>query len=50
MEKLAEGIGRIAASVYPRPVRVLLPDATSADLDRLIGGKPFSLEENNPTL
>ena len=50
VEKLAEGIGRIAASVYPRPVRVLLPDATSADLDRLIGGKPFSLEENNPTL
>ena len=50
VEKLAEGIGRIAASVYPRPVRVLLPDATSADLDRLIGGKPFSLEETNPTL
>jgi pyruvate,water dikinase len=48
--KLAEGIGRIAASVFPRPVHVLLPDATSRELDALIGGKPFSFEEPNPAL
>ena len=48
--KLAQGVGRIAASVHPRPVRVLLPDATSRDLDRLIGGKPFSFDEANPAL
>jgi pyruvate,water dikinase len=48
--KLAEGIGRIAASVYPKPVRVLLPDATSRDLDSLIGGKAFSFEEGNPVI
>jgi pyruvate,water dikinase len=50
--RLAEGIGCIAASVYPRPVRVLLPDATSRDLDRLIGGSAFSwgADEANPAL
>lgn len=50
VEKLTQSIAWIAASAYPKPVRVLLSDGTSKDLDRLIGGKEFSFDENNPTL
>ncbi len=50
VEKLAEGIARIAASAFPQPVRVMLSDASTRDLDRLLGGKEFSFEENNPSL
>jgi pyruvate,water dikinase len=56
--KLAEGIAHIAAASHPKPVRVLLSDAPSSDLDRLIGGlaeidgAPFSFrnEDKNPLL
>ncbi|MDH4226051.1 MAG: PEP-utilizing enzyme, partial [Deltaproteobacteria bacterium] len=50
VNKLAEGIGRIASSVYPRPVQVLLPDAPSRDLDRLVGGSAFKMDEANSML
>jgi pyruvate,water dikinase len=48
--RLSQGIGRIAASVFPRPVHVLLTDAPSRELDALLGGKSFSFEESNPIL
>ena len=38
---LAEGIGRIAAAFYPKPVIVRLSDFKSNEYARLIGGKEF---------
>lgn len=50
VEKLAEGIGTLAAAFYPRPVVVRLSDFKSNEYANLIGGKDFELEENNPML
>lgn len=47
---LSRSIGKIAAAFSPRPVSVLLPDAVSLELDRLIGGKLFRFEEKNPLM
>lgn len=46
--RLSESVGRIAAAFYPKPVRVLLSDATSRELMHLIGGKAYPIEEPNP--
>lgn len=56
--KLSEGIARIAAAAWKKPVRVLLSDGPSTDLDRLIGGKAevdgspisFKAEDRNPLI
>lgn len=48
--KLAEGIGRIAASQYPRPVVVRLSDFKSNEYAGLVGGKWFEPPEPNPML
>ncbi len=50
VEKLAQGIGTLAAAFYPRPVVVRLSDFKSNEYANLIGGKDFELEENNPML
>jgi pyruvate,water dikinase len=58
VRKLAESIGRIAGAAHPKPVRVLLSDGPSTDLDRLIGGMAdvdgvdisFRAQEKNPLL
>ena len=50
MEKLAQGIGTLAAAFYPLPVVVRLSDFKSNEYANLIGGKDFELEENNPML
>ncbi|HEX7444924.1 MAG TPA: phosphoenolpyruvate synthase [Methanothrix sp.] len=50
VEKLAMGVGTIAAAFYPRPVVVRLSDFKSNEYANLIGGKFFELEENNPML
>jgi len=50
VEKLAQGIGTIAAAFYPRPVVVRLSDFKSNEYANLIGGKDFELDENNPML
>jgi pyruvate,water dikinase len=58
VRKLAEGVARIAAAAYDKPVRVLLSDGLSSDLDRLIGGTAdvdgvdisFRAQEKNPLL
>jgi pyruvate,water dikinase len=50
VEKLAQGIGTLAAAFYPRPVVVRLSDFKSNEYANLIGGEDFELEENNPML
>ncbi len=48
--RLAEGIGRIAAAFYPKPVIVRMSDFKSNEYARLIGGREFEPEEENPML
>lgn len=48
VEKLAQGIGTLAAAFYPRPVVVRLSDFKSNEYANLIGSEDFELEENNP--
>lgn len=50
VEKLAEGIGTIAAAFYPRPVIVRLSDFKSNEYATLIGGSQFEPEEENPMI
>ncbi len=50
VEKLAQGVGTIAAAFYPRPVVVRLSDFKSNEYASLMGGSFFELEENNPML
>ncbi len=50
LRKLSQMIAQIAASVYPKPTRVLLSDATSDQMSRLIGGTKFTEIEKNPLL
>lgn len=50
VERLAEGIGLIAASQYPRPVVVRLSDFKSSEYASLVGGRWFEPPEPNPML
>jgi len=50
VEKLAEGVGTIAAAFYPKPVIVRLSDFRSNEYANLVGGKYFEPEENNPMI
>jgi pyruvate,water dikinase len=50
VEKLAHGIGTIAAAFYPRPVIARLSDFKSNEYASLIGGKDFEPKEDNPML
>ncbi len=50
IDKLAQGIGMIAAAFYPKPVVVRLSDFKSNEYALLIGGKQFEPKEENPTL
>jgi pyruvate,water dikinase len=50
VEKLAEGIGTIAAAFFPRPVVVRLSDFKTNEYARLIGGTPFEPGEENPMI
>ena len=47
---LAEGVGRIAAAFYPKPVIVRMSDFKSNEYARLIGGGQFEPHEENPML
>jgi pyruvate,water dikinase len=47
---LAEGVGRIAAAFYPKPVIVRMSDFKSNEYARLIGGQQFEPIEENPML
>jgi len=50
VEKLAHGIGTIAAAFYPKPVVVRLSDFKTNEYATLIGGRYFEPEEGNPML
>ena len=48
VEKLAHGIGTIAAAFYPRPVIARLSDFKTNEYASLIGGQDFEPKEENP--
>jgi pyruvate,water dikinase len=50
IERLAEGVGTIAAAFYPRKVIVRMSDFKSNEYASLIGGSTFEPEEENPML
>lgn len=50
VDMLARGIGRIAASRYPKPVILRMSDFKTNEYARLIGGRAFEPEEENPML
>jgi len=50
IQKLAEGIGTIAAAFYPRQVIVRLSDFKSNEYASLIGGELFEPKEENPMI
>ncbi|MGM5484571.1 MAG: phosphoenolpyruvate synthase [Nanobdellota archaeon] len=50
VDKLAEGIGRLAAAFYPKPVIVRMSDFKTNEYRNLIGGKYFEPEEDNPMI
>ncbi|HEY9633100.1 MAG TPA: phosphoenolpyruvate synthase [Coleofasciculaceae cyanobacterium] len=50
VDKLAHGIGMIAAAFYPKPVIVRMSDFKSNEYANLLGGKPFEPKEENPML
>ena len=47
---LVEGIGRLAAAFYPRPVLVRFSDFKSNEYAHLLGGRSFEPIEDNPML
>jgi pyruvate,water dikinase len=50
VDKLARGIGMIAAAFYPKPVIVRMSDFKSNEYANLLGGKQFEPKEENPML
>jgi pyruvate,water dikinase len=50
VEKLAHGMGMIAAAFYPKPVIVRMSDFKSNEYANLLGGKQFEPKEENPML
>ncbi|MBI3963971.1 MAG: phosphoenolpyruvate synthase [Candidatus Kerfeldbacteria bacterium] len=50
VDKLAYGIGTIAAAFYPREVIVRLSDFRSNEYAELVGGRQFEPEERNPMI
>ena len=50
VDKLSQGISRIAAAFYPNPVIVRMSDFKSNEYANLIGGKKFEPQEENPML
>lgn len=50
IDKLAEGVGTIAAAFYPKPVVVRMSDFKSNEYATLLGGRWFESQEANPML
>ncbi len=50
VEKLAEGIGKIGAAFYPKPVIIRFSDFKSNEYAQLLGGNLFEPKEENPML
>lgn len=49
-DKLAQGVGTLAAAFYPKPVVVRLSDFKSNEYAHLLGGSTFEPDEENPML
>lgn len=50
VERLAQGVGTIAAAFYPKPVVVRLSDFKSNEYANLLGGAQFEPQEENPMI
>lgn len=50
VDKLAQGIGTIAAAFYPNPVVVRMSDFKSNEYANLLGGRQFEPKEENPMI
>ncbi|MEJ2572740.1 MAG: phosphoenolpyruvate synthase [Gammaproteobacteria bacterium] len=50
INRLAEGVGTIAAAFYPRPVIVRMSDFKSNEYAALIGGEKYEPQEENPMI
>ncbi|MCW8827968.1 MAG: phosphoenolpyruvate synthase, partial [Gammaproteobacteria bacterium] len=50
INRLAEGVGTIAAAFYPRPVIVRMSDFKSNEYAQLVGGEQFEPKEENPMI
>ncbi len=50
VQRLAEGVGTIAAAFYPKPVIVRMSDFKSNEYASLIGGEQFEPKEENPMI
>jgi pyruvate,water dikinase len=50
VDKLAHGVGTIAAAFYPNPVIVRMSDFKTNEYASLIGGRHFEPEEENPMI
>ena len=50
VDKLAQGIGKIAAAFYPNPVIVRMSDFKSNEYANLLGGRQFEPHEENPMI
>jgi pyruvate,water dikinase len=50
IDKVAEGVGRIAAGFYPKDVIVRLSDFKSNEYANLVGGVLYEPEEENPMI
>ena len=50
VDKLSEGVATIAAAFWPKPVIVRLSDFKSNEYRKLIGGKRYEPDEENPML
>jgi pyruvate, water dikinase len=50
IDKIAEGVGRIAAGFYPKDVIVRLSDFKSNEYANLVGGNLYEPQESNPMI
>lgn len=50
VSRLAEGVGKITAAFYPKPVIVRMSDFKTNEYARLLGGAEFEPAEENPML
>jgi pyruvate,water dikinase len=50
VRELSEGVGRLAAAFYPKPVIVRLSDFKTNEYANLLGGAAFEEREENPML
>jgi len=50
VDKLAEGIGKIGAAFYPKPVIVRFSDFKTNEYRSLLGGELYEPEEENPMI